>query len=249
MAVEKPRILMRIEFEAAAQKYLESLPMEHFMEAKAQGTQRQITLGSLALLKEYLKNLHLFNELLVQYRRRQESRIYGIVPDNMVVIWDGELRLDGSFDVPLQPCGPFWVLEYVSKHNKRKDYEQSFDVYERDLKVPYYLLFYPDDQELSLFRHGGRKYHSVRANVQGRHPIAELELEVALLDGWVRYWFRGELLPLPGDLLKQVEQGKQKQAELEHEVAAGKRKQTELENKIAQLNAQLARLQGPKNGK
>jgi hypothetical protein len=31
----------------------------------------------------------------------------------------------------------------------------------------------------------------------------ELEPEVALLDRWVRYWFRGELVPLPGELVKE----------------------------------------------
>ena len=47
------------------------------------------------------------------------------------------------------------MLEYVSKSSRRKDYDDNFDKYERDLKVPYYLTFYPDDQELTLYRHTG----------------------------------------------------------------------------------------------
>src|SRR5262249_23491721 len=82
------------------------------------------------------------------------------------------------------------VLEYVSKNNKRKDYEDNFRKYERELKVPYYLLFYPDNEELTLFHRRGSKYVSVKPNAAGRLAIPELELEVALLDGWVRFWFR-----------------------------------------------------------
>ena len=41
---------------------------------------------------------------------------------------------------------------------------------------------------------------TVIPNEQGQCLIAELELEVALLDSWVRYWFRGKRLPLPADV-------------------------------------------------
>src|SRR5262249_52094000 len=86
------------------------------------------------------------------------------------------------------------------KGNPRKDYEDSFRNYERDLKVPYYLVFYPDTQDLTLYRHNKGKYVTVKPNEHDRYPIPELDLEVALLDGWVRFWYQGELLPLPADL-------------------------------------------------
>ena len=34
------------------------------------------------------------------------------------------------------------------------------------------------------------------------HAVPELEMAVSLTDGWARYWFRGEMLPLPGELLR-----------------------------------------------
>src|SRR5207248_1751136 len=80
------------------------------------------------------------------------------------------LEASSSYNLPLEPVGPFWVLEYVSKNNKRKDYEDNFDRYEQELKVPYFLLFYPDTQDLTLYRHAGEKYASVKPNSQGRHP-------------------------------------------------------------------------------
>jgi flagellar biosynthesis GTPase FlhF len=132
-----------------------------------------------------------------------------VVPDNMVVLHAEPIQAEGSFDVPLQePIKPFWMLEYVSRNTRRKDYEDSFQKYERDLKVPYYLLFYPEDQELTLYRHNGRKYVSVRPNEQERYLIPELELEVGLLDGWARYWYRGELLPLPADLQRDLDEAR-----------------------------------------
>jgi Uma2 family endonuclease len=181
MSTIKPRILMRLEYEREAEQYLKSLPPEHFMEAKAQGEQREITLASLAVVRVYRKDLHVFNELLVQYPKG--DRIIKVVPDNMGVIHKGELRVTTNYEIPLQPAGPFVVFEYVSKSSERKDYEDSFRKYEQDLKVPYYLLFYPDNQELTLYHHDGQRYLTVVPNEQGRCAIPELELEVALLDG------------------------------------------------------------------
>ncbi|MHB1424354.1 MAG: Uma2 family endonuclease [Gemmataceae bacterium] len=206
MATQKPRPLLRIEYEEAAEAYLKSLPLEHFMEATAQGKQREITLASLALVHARRPDVQIFNELLVQYPRRGPRQIGQVVPDNMVVIWPEPIQANGSYDLPLQPVGPFWVLEYVSKHNKRKDYEDNMPKYERDLKVPYYLLFYPDNRELTLFHLRSRKYRSVLPNEQGRRAIEELNLEVALLDDWVRFWYKGELLPLPADLQRELDE-------------------------------------------
>jgi Uma2 family endonuclease len=90
--------------------------------------------------------------------------------------------------------GPFWVLEYVSKNSARKDYEDNFAKYEQELKVPYYLLFYPDNQELTLYHLSRRRYRAVVPNGQGRCAIPQVNMEVALVDGWVRFWYQGNLL-------------------------------------------------------
>src|SRR5207237_4889465 len=108
------------------------------------------------------------------------------------------------------------------------DYEDNFQKYERELKVPYYLVFYPEDQELTLYRHNKRKYVTVKPNAHGRYPIPELDLELGLLDGWVRFWYQGELLPLPADLQRDLdltrrqlvhaqEQARQAEAQAEQE--------------------------------
>src|SRR5262245_49870716 len=150
----------------------------------------------------------------------------------MVVVSKEPIQADGSYDLPIEKVRPFWVLEYVSRHNLRKDYEISLAKYERDLKIPYYLVFYPEAQEMSLFRLTRRKYVSVRANRQGRHPIAKLELEVAMLDGWVRYWYQGDLLPLPAELQRDLDRTRR-------ELKAERKARLAAEAEVAQLCAQL----------
>jgi Uma2 family endonuclease len=205
MPTEFPRALLEIRYYEAAQKYLRRLPLEHFMEAASQSTQREITLESLDLVAARRSDFHLFNELLVQYPRKSRKKPGQVVPDNMVVLYEGALKAEGSYDVPLQPARPFWMLEYVSRSSRRKDYDDNMDKYEHQLQVPYYLLFQPDVQELTLYHHNDQKYVSVKPNGKGRLAIPELEMEVALLDGWVRFWYRGDLLPLPGDLQRDLD--------------------------------------------
>jgi Uma2 family endonuclease len=170
MPAELPRALLEIRYYEAAQKYLRSLPLEHFMEATPQATQREITLESLDLVAARRADFHLFNELLVQYPRRGKKKPGQVVPDNMVVLHDGVLKAEGSYDTPLQPARPFWMLEYVFRSSRRKDYDDNMDKYEQQLEVPYYLLFQPDVQELTLYRHNGQKYVSIKPNAQDRSP-------------------------------------------------------------------------------
>jgi Uma2 family endonuclease len=232
MASTKPRHLLRIEYEDAAEAYLRSLPLEHFMEATAQATQRKITLESLDLVHADRPDFQLFNELLVQYPLKRGARIGQVVPDNMVVLWHEPIKASGSYDLPLQPTGPFWVLEYVSKASKRKDYDDSFKKYEEHLRVPYYLLFYPDGQELTLYRHTGKKYVSVKPQKNGRHALANVEIEVAILNEWVRFWYRGELLPLPADLQRSLMEAQQR-------LEAETKRADELEQRLAAALRQL----------
>jgi Uma2 family endonuclease len=243
-----PPRLLEVVYAEYAREYCRSLPLEHFMEATAQGRQREITLESLALVHARRPEVQVFNELLIQYPRRGQKRPGQVVPDNMVVLHDEPIRAEGSYDTPLQPVGPTWVLEYVSKTNKRKDYEDSFSKYERDLKVPYCLMFYPDGQELTLFHRGPRKYRTVRPNEHRRLAVTDLEVEVALLDGWVRFWYKGELLPLPGDLQCELDEARHREAQERRraeqavrETADARRRAEEATREAAELRDRLAR--------
>jgi Uma2 family endonuclease len=225
-----PRAIIEVMYADYAREYLRSLPLEHFMESTGQSTQRKITLESLDLVSSRRSDFQVFSELLVQYPRPRQKRPGQVVPDNMVVICKQKIEADGSYDTPIQPAGPFWVLEYVSKSNKRKDYDDNMKKYERELKVPYYLVFYPDNQELTLFHMKGKKYRALPPNEQGRYAIPELEIEVALLDGWVRFWHQGKLLPLPGEMQRDLDAT---QRELNNE----RERRLALEREIEQLRS------------
>jgi Uma2 family endonuclease len=235
----KPHVLTAADYAEAAQDYLRRLTQEHFMEATSQATQREITVESLALVKAQRPDVHYFNELLVQYSRPGRSRLGQVVPDNMVVLSDQPIDANGSYDLPQQPTPPFWVLEYVSKHNRRKDYEENFEKYEKALKVPYYLLFYPETRDLTLYRHTNRKYVAVSPNEQERLPIPELELEVGLRDGWVRFWFRGKLLPLPADLQRDLDEARRQSKQLQQMLDQERQAREAAEHELEQLRAQL----------
>src|SRR5712664_1851907 len=100
MSTDKPRQLLRIAYEKAAEADLRSLPPEHFMEATPQASQREITVASLALVKAQRPEVQYFNELLVQYPYGRRQRIRQVVPDKMVVLHPEPIRAIGSYDIP-----------------------------------------------------------------------------------------------------------------------------------------------------
>jgi Uma2 family endonuclease len=230
-----------IDYDKAVDAYLRSLTPENLMEAPPQATQRSITLASLALVSDDRSDVQVFNELLVQYPHPsgQRRRPRQVVPDNAVMVWPEPLQIERSFNLVEQPCKPFWVMEYVSKTNERKDYEESMHKYEHELKVPYYLLFVPEEQELTLYRHNGEKYFSVQPNEHGRYAIPELEMEVGVLDGWVRFWYRGALLPLPAELKRELDKVR-REAEQEKKRAEQEKKRAEQEKKRAEQEKKRA---------
>jgi len=196
-----PKAIIAVSYEEYARQYQRQLRLENYMESDDQATQRAITLACLALVEAVRKDFHVFNEMLIQYPLGGRKKRPGqVVPDNMVVVSEEPLTAQTSFNTPLEPAGPYWVMEYVSKSSKRKDYEENLKKYEQELKVPYYLTFYPQTQDLTLYQHTGEKYVSVKPNEHGRYALPEVEIEVALLDGWVRYWYQGKLLLLPAEL-------------------------------------------------
>src|SRR5689334_24107154 len=110
MASKLPPGLLRYAYAKAADDYLRSLQLEHFMEATAQATQRKITLESFDLVHAARPDIQLFSELLVQYPRRGRKKTLGqVVPDNMVVVHPDPIRAAGSFSLQLQPARPFLV--------------------------------------------------------------------------------------------------------------------------------------------
>lgn len=222
-----------IYYNDAAREYMARLPLEHFMESPETGTQRRITLASFDLIQAARPDVHCFNELLIQYPAGDIRAIQRVVPDNLIVVADGRIRATISFNTPFEKCRPLMAMEYVSEGNARKDYVDNMRRYQDDLKIPYYLLFEPHKRELVVFKLGPRKkeYVSVKPNRHDRLDVPELELELGMIDDWVRFWFRGELLPLS--------------AELAAELRAARRQLEAANIEIARLKAELEQFRGP----
>ena len=149
------------------------------------------------------------------------------------------IRAKSSYNVELEPAAPFWVVEHVSESNKRKDYKDSFKKYERHLQVSYYLIFDPETQELTLYHHTGEQYERVAANAAGGYAIPELDLEVGLLDGWVRFWYQGQLLLLPAELQRRADTEQRRADEMAQRAAAEAAACAALEREVAELRARL----------
>lgn len=205
MSSSASRKALEEKYAKAAQDFLESLPPEHFPEAFSQGEQRKFTLLTLERVASGYPGFRLFNELLVQYPLDVSGQMTGqVVPDNMVVLSREPIDAYLSFDLALQPAKPFWMLDYVSRHNKRKPYAEHFKKFEQELRVPYYLVFHSDDADMTLYHLERNRYVAVHPNEQGRLPIPELELETGLVGKWMRYWFRGKLLTSQGERLREL---------------------------------------------
>ena len=129
------------------------------------------------------------------------------------------------------PVRQFLCWNTSRKGSKQKDYEDNFQKYEQELKVPYYLLFDLDANELHLYQLSDDGYREVESNANSRFAIHELELEAALRDGWVRYWFRGDLVPLFSEFLHN----------LDAERLAHQAQQQILEAENARLREELAK--------
>lgn len=234
------------QYERAARKYCRSLPLEHFMEALPQGKQREITLESLAVLSARRPEVQVFNELLIQYFFKGKLR--QVVPDNMVRLCREKPATKGSFNVDLEQIQPLLVLEYVSGESRRKDYQDSFGKYERELKVPYCLMYYPELAELRFWHHIGAAYEHPPTDAEGRYAIPELDLKVGLHAGWVRYWHQGELLPLPADLLGQVEQERERAEQERQQRLVAEAEVERLRALLAESQAGQASLRRPRKG-
>jgi Uma2 family endonuclease len=225
------------DYEQAARDYLHRLPLEHFMEAMPQATQREITLASLAVLRGRRPDVQVFNDMLVQYPFN--GGLGQVVPDNMVVLTDQPIQAASSYNLPFEAAAPLWVLEYVSPTNRRKDYVDSFRKYEQELRVPYYLLFYPDGQDLRLYHHTGVAYELAQANARGRLELPELDLEIAILDDWVRYWHQGKLLELLATLDERVQHERALRLRAERRARRERQRAEEEKHRAAQAQRQI----------
>ncbi len=235
-----PRDEIAERYEAMAAEYMRSLPLEHFMESTIHAEQRVIAHDSLQAVASSRTDVHVFMDLLIQYPIPRKKAIGRVVPDNMVVLSTEPIGAKLSYTTLIHPV-PFWVLEYVSATDPTKDYVASFRKYERELKIPYYLIFDPSDLSLDLYRLDDGRYASVRPNRHGRLPIRSLSLEMAVLDGFVRFWFEGKLLDRYVESTQRAEAAEQRAEESARRAESERQARLAAEAELARLREQMRR--------
>jgi hypothetical protein len=231
--------LVRI-YEEAARAYYRSLPVEDTIDPARQGHSRKITLASFSLIREMRRDVQCFNELMIEYPTSATDITGRVVPNHFVVIHSEPIKAYATYDISRQPTRPVLAIEYVTEY-RRKEFEENAGTFERDLCIPYYLRVYPHDAKLTLFHLVDGRYCPVESNKAGRYAIPELELEAGLLEGWVRYWFRGEFVPLPGDLLRQVTAARSELAAAKTELTAERKAREAVKAELTQMREELAK--------
>ena len=216
---------------------------EEVMEASPSGTQRMITLSSFDVMAKARPDVRIFNELLVLYPIAGTDQLQRVTPDNMVVLSTNPIGVITSYNIPLEPASPFVMLEYVSVRHERKDNELNMRRYEQDLRVPYYLLFHFENQELILVRLQLDHYIPVLPDANGRRSIPELDLQVGLLDGWLRFWFRGKLIDLPGELQEKLIALESELATSRKETVSARQAEANARQEAVTTRQQMAELQ------
>ncbi|BAZ29114.1 hypothetical protein NIES4074_15520 [Cylindrospermum sp. NIES-4074] len=152
-----------------------------------------------------------------------------------------DLRL--SYVTWQEPANPFVVVELLSPGTEEEDLGQKerkvdkppskWEVYERILRVPYYIVFSRYTNELRAFQLVGGHYEPMNLT-EGRLPMPELSLSLGLWQGsfrdieklWLR-WFT-----LAGELI----------LEPTEETALAKQDAAQAKRKAEQLAARLRQL-------
>ncbi|MEB3182500.1 MAG: Uma2 family endonuclease [Nostocaceae cyanobacterium] len=159
-----------------------------------------------------------------------------------------ELRL--SYVVWQEGVDPFLVVELLSPGTEAEDLGQTlrevnqpptkWEVYERILRVPYYVVYDRYQNNLRAFRLNGTRYEPVSL-AEGRFWLAEIELGLGLWQGsyegitglWLRWYNASGWIPTA------VEKSQQVELQLAQE-----RQRAEAERQRADRLAQLLRAQG-----
>jgi hypothetical protein len=109
------------------------------------------------------------------------------------------------------------------------------------LKVPYYLQIDTDNHQFTLYHHAGKEYVPIKPNASGRLVLPALNLEIGLLEETVRYWFQGELLLLPRELLHEMERIQGEIEEYRRIAEEAKRRRLTVERSRKRLRGKLSR--------
>lgn len=221
-------------YDEAERAYYRSLDPEDTIDPVCQATTRAIVLSNFGLIRSSRPDIQCFNELLIRYPRPDGSTGRA-VPNNFVVMHPEPVAVYDSFDTAGQPAKPLLVIDYITELRNPEAYKHNPDRYGRELRVPYYLVAYPEEKRFTLYRLTDGGYADVPPNESGRFPVPELEVEVGMHDGWMRFWFGCELVKTPAEMYQELQA-----LRAEHQTRLA------VEAEIARLREELARVREAK---
>ncbi|WP_041555728.1 Uma2 family endonuclease [Nostoc sp. PCC 7524] len=166
-----------------------------------------------------------------------------------------DLRL--SYVIWQEGVAPFLVVELLSPGTEQEDLGQTlrevnkpptkWEVYERILRVPYYVVYDRYENNLRAFRLNGTRYEAIPLP-EKRFWLEELELGLGLWQGtyqqttglWLRWYDAADWLPTSDEQAQRERQ----RAEQERQRAERERQRAEQERQRADRLAEYLRSQG-----
>lgn len=163
-----------------------------------------------------------------------------------------------SYVIWQEQVSPFVVVELLSPSTEDEDLGRTlsqagkpptkWQVYEKILRVPYYIIFSRYTNELQPFQLVGGHYESM-TSAEGRFAIPELGLTFGLWQGtykganrvWLRFFTaEGELILTPEE---EAVQAKQEAAEAQQQAAEAQQQAVEAQQQAAEAQQQAAEAQ------
>jgi hypothetical protein len=176
----------------AAREYHHSVSSIYFRKATTQAKQRDIISFALDQILHYRPDLEYIIEMLTQ--QLVEGRLVQVMVTTAVVLGELPSRWRDTYQ-PHEELPLFWALDYIFPGDPDGRFVRNRYIFEHELRVPYYLTHEMIGMSavLHLYRHDGTAYQPVPPNKHGRYAVPELDIEVGLIDGWARLWFKGKL--------------------------------------------------------
>jgi hypothetical protein len=176
------------------------------MESAVQGKQRSITLQSFDVISLRRPDIHCFNRISVWCPKGNSGNRRFVTPDHTIVIHSGPVPLDTDPVYLSAAVQPILAVNYVSADCPRPaDFERQRR--EAEAGITYSLVFDADRRSVTGYHlTRPRRYVPLKCDEWNRLAVPELDLEVLVRDGWMRYWFRGELMPLATELAERLAQ-------------------------------------------
>ncbi|NET59501.1 MAG: Uma2 family endonuclease [Symploca sp. SIO2E6] len=171
-----------------------------------------------------------------------------------------DLRL--SYVTWQERANPFVVVELLSPGTEEEDSGKTtrkvdqpptkWEVYEKILQIPYYVIFSRYTSEIQAFQLVGGRYQSINL-INETIPMPNLGLSLGLWQGlfrdadrlWLRWMtLEGELIPLPSeeavDAKQEAADAKQKAADAEIEAVDAKQEAADAKQKAANAEIEAA---------